>query len=200
MKHIDLYHKEFQPYRTPLYVRIIQITCICIVFCVIGVYTWYAKHTTEIDTQLLKLRNTEARLNIELAELEQRLQVRRADQYLQRKIDKVQHKLTLQGPVSDYLKRINEHQGNSTAILTTLAQNRLPQVWFTGIFIDNKLPYLQLEGVGTTAESISTALEALMRQQVFAGQDFEHLEIKREKDGAYQFILGSHVNPQGKRQ
>jgi hypothetical protein len=194
MKHIDLYHKEFQPYRTPALVRILQITGIVLLLGGVGVYLWHSSRVDELQSRLQRAEATSTQLNTELRGIEQRLKAQQSDPRLERRITSLRQKLKVQRPLFDTLERMSTHRGQSIEVLTTLAQQPLPEVWFTRIHLDTHAASVKLEGAGLKPEPISRAFDILMAQQVFAGQDFAHLRIERDEKGVYRFTLASAID------
>ncbi|MCA1797475.1 MAG: hypothetical protein LC645_08060 [Geobacteraceae bacterium] len=189
MKHIDLYHKEFQPYRTPALVRFLQVAAIVLLLGAIGVYFWHTARVAELQTRLQQAESTSNQLNTELSSIEQRLKAQQSDPRLERRISSLRQKLKVQRPLFDTLEHMSSRRGQSIEVLTTLAQQPLPEVWFTRIHLDTHASNVRLEGAGLDPGRISRAFDTLMAQQVFAGQDFSHLRIERDEEGLYQFIL-----------
>lgn len=191
MKNINLYHQEFHPYRTPALVRILQIVCVSLVLCVLGAYFWYNARVDILHTRVQKAEISRAQLSTELAGIQQRLKAQQSDPRLQRQIDILRQKFKMQRPLFDTLEQMNTRKGHSIDLLTALAHQPLPDVWFTHIQLNTNATHVRLEGAGLNPGRISQAFDTLMMQQVFAGQEFAHVQIQRRDDGIYQFTLAS---------
>jgi hypothetical protein len=194
MKHIDLYHKEFQPYRTPALVRALQVAAIVVLLGGVSVYLWHSSRVAELQTRLQRAETTSGQLNTELSSIEQRLEAQQSDPRLERRITSLRQKLKVQSPLFDTLENMSSRRGQSIEVLTTLAQQPLPDVWFTRIHLDTRASNVKLEGAGLDPGLISRAFDTLMAQQVFAGQDFAHLRIERDAEGIYKFTLASAID------
>jgi hypothetical protein len=118
---------------------------------------------------------------------------------MQRRADSLRQKLKIQRPLFETLEGLNALRGYSVEILTALAQQQLPEVWFTRIELDTTAARIILEGSGSDPERISAAVDTLMTKKVFGGQEFSHLQIQRDEEGLYTFSLASHLNPQEER-
>lgn len=194
MKHIDLYHKEFQPYRTPTLVRFLQVAAVILILGAVGFYFWHSSRLTELQSRLQRAESTSTQLNTELNNIEQRLKAQQLDPRLERRIIALRQKLKVQRPLFDTLEHLTAQRGGSFEVLTALAQQPLPEVWFTRIHLNTRAANVTLEGAGLDPGQISRAFDTLMAQQVFAGQDFAHLRIERDEDGIYRFILASALD------
>jgi len=194
MKHINLYHKEFQPYRTPILVRILQVATIVLLLGGVGVYLWHSSRVAELQTRLQRAESTSNQLNTELSSIEQRLEAQQSDPRLERRITSLRQKFKVQSPLFDTLENMSSRRGQSIEVLTTMAQHPLPEVWFTRIHLDTRASHVRLEGAGLDPGRISRAFDTLMAQQVFAGQNFSHLRIERNEEGLYRFILATRIN------
>ncbi|MGM0416010.1 MAG: hypothetical protein ACQEQK_03575 [Thermodesulfobacteriota bacterium] len=199
MKYINLYHKEFQPYRTPALVRVLQLVVVCLVVGGAGAYFWQSSRIEDLRSNLQQAESTRDQLNTQLTDIQQRLEAQQSDPGLQRKIDSLRQKLKVQRPLFDTLEHMNSRRGHSIEVLNTLAQQPLPEVWFTRIELDTSTAQVELEGAGLDPGGISRAFDILMAQQVFAGQDFAHLRIQRREDGIYRFTLASRFNAMEER-
>lgn len=199
MKYINLYHKEFHPYRTPALVRILQIASVCLLLGGVGAFFWHTSRIEDLRLQLQQAESTRAQLNSELTSIQQRLEAQRSDPRLQRKIDSLRQKLEVQRPMFASLEQINARRGYSIEVLTALAQQQMPAVWFTHIHLDANAAHVRMEGAGLEPEGISQAFDTLMAHPVFAGRDFAHIRIRRGEDGVYQFTLDNRINAAGER-
>lgn len=199
MKNIDLYHKEFQPYRTPALIRILQIALVCLVVGGVGAYLWQASRIAELRSHLQQAESTREQLNRDLTSIQQRLEAQQSDPRLQRRIDTLRQKLKVQRPLFEALEQFSARRGYSSDVLTTLAQHPLREVWFTRIRVNTSPAHVSLEGAGLDPGRISQMFDTLLTQQVFAGQDFAHLQIQRREDGTYQFTLASRINAEEER-
>jgi len=199
MKHIDLYHKEFHPYRTPPLVRGLQLGALLLVLIGASGYLWHSSRTEQLQTRLQSVESTRDQLNSELTLMQQRLEAQQSDPRMQRRADSLRQKLKIQRPLFETLEGLNALRGYSVEILTALAQQQLPEVWFTRIELDTTAARIILEGSGSDPERISAAVDTLMTKKVFGGQEFSHLQIQRDEEGLYTFSLASHLNPQEER-
>jgi hypothetical protein len=196
MKYINLYHKEFQPYRTPALVRVFQLAAIFLVLGLITLFAWHSARVDHLRARIEQVETTHDRLSTELSSVEQRLQAQQSDPRLRRRIDSLRQKLKIQRPLFDTLEQLCLRRGHSVEVLTALAQNPLPGVWFTHIRLDSANAEVNLEGTGHDAEHISSGLDTLMTRKIFAGREFEQLRIQRGEDGLYTFSLASRFNIQ----
>jgi len=194
MKYINLYHKEFQPYRTPALVRILQAAAVVLLLGAVGVYFWHSSRLAELQTRLQRAESTSTQLNTELSSIEQLLKAQQSDPRLERRVTALRQKLKVQRPLFDTLEHMSTQRGRSLEVLTTLAQHPLPEVWFTRIHLDTRAANVKLEGAGLDPGQISRAFDTLMAQQVFGGQDFAHLRIERDDEGIYRFTLASAID------
>ncbi|MFW6387096.1 MAG: PilN domain-containing protein [Thermodesulfobacteriota bacterium] len=194
MKYINLYHKEFQPYRTPALVRVLQLAAICLVAGLIVLFVWHSARIDHLRTRIEQVETRRERLSTELSSMEQRLEAQQSDPRLQRRIDSLRQKLKVQRPLFDTLEQLRLRRGHSIAVLTALAQEPLSGVWFTRIRLDSANAEVNLEGAGDDAEHISGVLDNLMSRKIFAGREFEQLRIKRGEDGLYTFSLASRFS------
>jgi hypothetical protein len=196
MKYINLYHKEFRPYRTPVLVRVFQLAAIFLVLGLITLFAWHSARDDHLRARIEQVETTHDRLSTELSSVEQRLQAQQSDPRLRRRIDSLRQKLKIQRPLFDTLEQLCLRRGHSVEVLSALAQNPLPGVWFTHIRLDSANAEVNLEGTGHDAEHISSGLDTLMTRKIFAGREFEQLRIQRGEDGLYTFSLASRFNIQ----
>jgi DNA repair exonuclease SbcCD ATPase subunit len=196
MKYINLYHKEFRPYRTPVLVRVLQLAAICVVLGLIALFVWHSARIDRLHTKIEQAESRRDQLNTELSSMEQRLNAQQSDPRLQRKIDSLRRKLQVQRPLFETLEQLLQRRGHSVEVLSALAQKPMPGVWFTHIRLDSASAEMYLEGAGHDAEHISAALDILMTRKIFVGREFEHFQIQRGEDGLYTFSLASRFNIQ----
>lgn len=199
MKCINLYHKEFQPVRTPPALRLAQIAGICLVLLGVAAYFWQNQRINVMQQQLHQAEATRQELTAELERLQLRLQRQQGSPELERRKQVLAQKLKIQRPLFATLERISARRGHCVEILATMAHLPLPDLWFTRMALDSTTPSLRFEGTGLSPDAISAGIDILMQQAVFSGQEFKHLEIKRRDDSSYAFILGSTSSPEGSR-
>lgn len=192
MQQINLYQDQFKPQREIPWVLIVTAT-FCLLLVVMAGVSWKQKQTiqqakTRLDRELAQQQQMVESVDL----LQQRLSARVPSESLKRDLQLLRAELVQRQPLRAALDHAMAQENTIPQSLDALAARPLKQVWFSRILLMNSGATIQLHGLTPHAQNIPTLIEGFSLQEVFRQQQFSQLELERQENGLYQFLLSTH--------
>lgn len=191
MQQINLYQDQFKPQREIPWLLILTAT-LCLLFAVMAVVSWNQKQTiqhakTRLDRELAQQQQMVESVDL----LQQRLSERVPSESLKRDLQLLRAELVQRQPLRAALDHAMAQENTIPQSLDAFAARPLKQLWFSRVFLMNSGATIQLHGLTPHAENIPKLIEGFSSQAVFRQQQFSQLELERQEDGLYKFLLST---------
>jgi Tfp pilus assembly protein PilN len=185
---INLYQPFFLEKKIPFsFNRIVSVLAV-VLFLVLTTGAVSLWRLSSLKYELAQLQERRAAAVQRISDYQLRYPPRSADPALIRKVERMmsdrQARFALLGLLT------GSRPGNSRGFseyLAGLARQDLPSVWLRRIQLSAGGDQLLLEGSTTRAADVPLYLQRLTGQPVYAGREFEHLQLNRSENGS-QFI------------
>ncbi len=179
-----------EPFQSRQVGMVLGVIIICL--SLVGLYSYW--QTYSIKTQTNDLRQQQQLISAQVAQLEKQYPEREQSALLQGKIKRVEQELLGQQKALDYFS--GQDQETNEAILSSLeGLSRYPQqgIWLRRISLLRSGQEVQLIGSALNPEQIPEYLHLLGEKNIFGGQVFARLRLKRLKEqmGQIDFELDS---------
>lgn len=191
MQQINLYQDQFKPQREIPWLLIL-ITTFCLLFIVMAGVSW---------NQQRKLQRAEGRLHTEQMQVEklrestdlllQQLSERSPSESLKSDLQLLRAQLVRRQPLQAALSQAMDQENTIPQSLEAFAAKPLKQLWLHKITLSDSGQMIHLQGLAQHAENIPTMIEGFSSQDIFRQQQFSQLELERQPDGLYQFLLST---------
>lgn len=158
----------------------------------IGLYGYWQANT--LQSQADNLRQQQQELATQVAQLEKKYPQRQPSVLLQEKIKRMEQSvLGLRQALDYFSKQDQESNGSILASLEGLARNPQKGVWLRQVSLLQTGQEIKLAGSALKAELVPEYLQLLGSKNIFGGQVFSRLKLKRlkERRGQVDFELGS---------
>ncbi|SDZ90414.1 Fimbrial assembly protein (PilN) [Desulfuromusa kysingii] len=180
---INLYQDILIDRPEPFRSRQVSVLLILFVVCLglIGLYCYW--QVNQLDERIDGLRQQQQDLAQQVAELEEQYPVRKPDVLLAAKIRSVEGSILGQRQALAYFSEQDQQQNkNILASLEGLARYPQKGLWLRRVSLLQAGREVQLSGSALTAEKVPEYLHLLGEKNIFAGQVFSHLQLKRIQD------------------
>lgn len=192
-RQINLYHPSLRPRRRSLVLRLARLLLpLVLVLALLGLAV-YGRQQRLLRQQLAAEQDVQQQLQEQLARLGLQLQQRQPDPVLLRSLAGLRQQLHDRQPLLDLLVRFRQRHPPVAPVLEALARQPLSQLWLTRLQLREGGQLLELEGVAATATAVTEMVSLLTRQPELAGRHFNHLQLQRQDDGRYRFVLASQA-------
>lgn len=191
MQQINLYQDQFKPQREIPWVLIFAASFF-LLLAVMAVVSWSQKQTVQkvklrLDRELAQQQQLVESVDL----LQQRLSARVPSESLRRDLQLLRAELVQRQPLRVALDHAMAQENTIPQSLDALAAKPLKQLWFSRILLMNSGATIQLHGLTPHAQNIPTLIEGFSSQEVFRHQQFSQLELERQENGLYQFLLST---------
>lgn len=191
MQQINLYQDQFKPQRQIPWLLIVTAT-LCSLFVVMAVITWQQnraiRQTKErLDRQLVQQQQLGESVDL----LQQRLSARVPSESLKQELQLLRVELLQRQPLRVALEHAMAQENTIPQSLEAFAAKPLKQLWFRRILLTESGSAIQLSGLTQDAGNIPALIEGFSTQSVFQQQQFSQLELERQQNGLYQFLLST---------
>jgi hypothetical protein len=180
IQQINLYQTELQKKHVPFSAKQMAIVLAgvsCLMIATGAVNQW---RLSGLASELSRLQKRQDATIQRLNDYQQKYPIRSADTELVRKIDDMVNR---RQAALELLQMLKDNQlGNRHGLsehLSGLARQNLSTVWLRRIQLGAGGDQLLLEGSSTRAADVPLYLQRLTEQEVFAGREFEHLQLTR---------------------
>ncbi len=191
---INLYQDVLIDKPEPFQSRQVGMILLAVVICLIlaGFYSYWQANSMQIQAD--DLRQRQQLLSMRVVELEEQYPEREHSALLQEKIKRVEQELQGQRKALDYFST-QDQKSNGTILASLEGLARYPQqgIWLRRISLLHNGQEVQLTGSALKPEQIPEYLHLLGENNIFGGQVFAHLKLKRleEQSGQVDFELDS---------
>lgn len=191
MQQINLYQDQFKPQREIPWV-LIFVASFCLLLAVMAVVGWSQKQMVQEAKSRLDRQLAQQQPLVEsVALLQQRLSARVPSESLKRDLLLLRAELVQRQPLRAALDHAISQENTIPQSLDAFAEKPLKQLWFSRISLMNSGATIQLHGLTPHAQNIPTLIEGFSSQDVFRQQQFSQLELERQENGLYQFLLST---------
>ena len=184
---INLYQGVLIDKPEPFQGRQVGMLLVAVVICVAlaGFYSYW--RATSVQAQVNALRQQQQLVSTQVAALEKQYPEREQSALLQGKIKRVELELQGQRKALDYFSK-QDQQGNGTILASLEGLARYPQqgVWLRQICLLSGGAEVKISGSAVKPERVPEYLRLLGEKNIFGGQVFARLELKRLKERAGQ--------------
>jgi len=191
MQQINLYQDQFKPQREIPWLLIL-ITTFCVLFVAMVIVSLSQQRT---------LKQAENRLHAEQIQVEQlrestnllqqQLAERSPSESLKSDLQLLRVQLSQRQPLQAALKQAMDQENTIPQSLEAFAAKPLKQLWLRKITLTDSGRTIHLQGLAQSAENIPMLIEGFSAQAVFSQQQFSQLELERQPEGLYQFLLST---------
>lgn len=191
---INLYQDVLIEKPEPFQSRQVGMLLIIFFLCLglIGFYGYWQVNT--LQSQADNLRQQQQDLVTQVSQLEKQYPERQPSVLLQEKIKRTEQSILGQRQALDYFsKQDQESNGSILASLEGLARYPHNGIWLRQVSLLKTGQEIQLAGSALRAELVPEYLQLLGSKNIFGGQVFSRLKLKRLKEqrGQVDFELGS---------
>lgn len=191
---INLYQDVLIEKPEPFQSRQVGLLLIIVFLCLglIGVYGYWQANA--LQSQADNLRQQQQELATQVSQLEKQYPERQPSVLLQEKIKRTEQSILGQRQALDYFsKQDQESNGSILASLEGLARYPQKGIWLRQVSLLQAGQEIQLAGSALKAELVPEYLQLLGSKNIFGGQVFSRLKLKRLKEqrGQVDFELGS---------
>lgn len=123
--------------------------------------------------------------------MQQQLQSRQPSAALENQLQQLRRQLQNRLPLRQLIERLLAQESTIPFSLQRLAEKPLSQLWLTQIDLANGGAAVRLQGLAVHADAVPLLVETLSQQATFAKQRFSQLQLERQADGLYRFVLTS---------
>lgn len=184
---INLYQGVLIDKPEPFQGRQVGMLLAAVVICLAlaGFYSYW--QATSVQAQVDDLRQQQQLVSTQVAALEKQYPEREQSALLQGKIKRVEQELQGQRKALDYFSR-QDQRGNGTILASLEGLARYPQqgVWLRRISLLSGGAEVKISGSAIKPEQVPEYLRLLGEKNIFGGQIFSRLELKRLKERAGQ--------------
>jgi len=191
---INLYQDVLIDKPEPFQSRQVGMLLMIIALCLglVGFYSYW--QASSLQKQAEDLRQQQQNIAIRVAQLEKQYPERQPSVLLQEKIERIEQSISGQRQALDFFSK--QDQKSNGSILSSLeGLARYPQkgVWLRQVHLLQSGQEIQLAGSALKAEQVPEYLHLLGVKNIFGGQIFSRLKLKRlkEQNGQVDFELDS---------
>jgi len=194
MQQINLYQTKLHKSHVPFSATQMASVLAAVFFLLITAGAVNYWRLSGLASELSRLQKRQDAALQRINDFQEKYPPRSADAELIRKVDEM---VNARQAYLEMLNLLNDSQlGNRRGLsehLSGLARQNLPTVWLRRIRISAGGEQLLLEGSSTHAADVPLYLQRLHEQKVFAGREFEHLQLSRAETNApiIDFLLQS---------
>ena len=184
---INLFRNVLIDKPEPFQSRQVGVILVAVIICLAlaGFYSYW--QASSIQAQADKLRQRQHHISMQVAQLEEQYPERAPSALLQEKIKRIELELQGQRQALDYFTRQDqESNGAILASLEGLAQHPQQGIWLRRISLFHGGQEVQLTGSALKPEQIPEYLHLLGEKNIFGGQVFARLKLKRFEEQANQ--------------
>lgn len=191
---INLYQDVLIEKPEPFQSRQVGMLLIIVFLCLglFGVYGYWQANALQNQADILSQQQQEHATQV--AQLEKQYPERQPSVLLQEKIKRTEQSILGQRQALDYFsKQDQESNGSILASLEGLARYPQKGIWLRQVSLLQAGQEIQLAGSALKAELVPEYLQLLGSKNIFGGQVFSRLKLKRLKEqrGQVDFELGS---------
>ena len=191
MQQINLYQDQFKPHREIPWLLIVTAT-FCLLLVVMAGISWKQKQTIQqAKTSLDRQRAQQQQMAESVELLQQRLSARLPSESLKRDLQLLRAELVQRQPLRVALDQAMTQENTIPQSLDAFAAKPLKQLWFSRILLMDSGITIRLHGFTPHAQNIPILIDDLSSQEVFRQQQFSQLELERQENGLYQFLLST---------
>lgn len=191
MQQINLYQDQFKPQREIPWLLICCVV-LCVMFLAMYAVNWsQTRAVQELKTRLEHEQGQHQQMLESVEQLQQRLSARTPSESLINDVQLLQTELAQRQPLREALDQAMLQENTVPQSLEAFAVKPLKQLWLSRIVLMESGATIQLHGLTPHAKNIPTLIESLSSQEVFSQQRFSQLELERQEDGLYTFLLST---------
>ncbi len=193
MQQINLYHDQFKPKKQlPWF----AITVLALMFLLLGMTAvWWLQQQRISQLRLRKLQaeQVQQQSSQTLEILQQQVAAQHPDFSLQQQLQRLQQQLRARQPLRQALQQAMARKSVLPDVLEGLANKPFDGLWCTVIAISDGGAHLRLEGTAVAADRVPVFVSVLNSMPVFRQYHFSQLQLKRQENGLYSFVLSTQM-------